>query len=432
MRNVVSDFSIMKMALNVVTGNFAPPPRIDPGAAPVSDAVQITSEAAAAEPTVLEPRRDVFKAARTTMLSEADLGVLGIQPPVVVAAPSTPRSIDDLDSVIGIGPAGKGKGHAHGRFKHYDKLDDHGKKAYDDLEVSGVLVKPNSAGVSVLSLIDSTADAVLGAWMKGLQAVDVINELLVNLANPAGIFQGDDTDSCTASAVQQLLAASDPVEYVRIGLDLSISGSSTCKGGQKLGIDDSSFGGTEGRSALSDAYQGSFMALGRSLPAGEGEDSVGLLFRSSTRTTYAGENSLQGSVGLTGAQFNGLIDALTGRDYVTVEVTPDNRADAILELQKALRQGPVPVVLNPPDGSTVGHAVMVTGIRNGMVDLWDPGLGQNTSMTLEDFQARVGALNLPPSPVAEVQKLRDRVVPMDRYRKLDELQAALKARSLAG
>jgi hypothetical protein len=75
---------------------------------------------------------------------------------------------------------------------------------------------------------------------------------------------------------------------------------------------------------------------------------------------------------------------------------------------------------------------MVTGIRNGMVDLWDPGLGQNTSMSLEDFQALVGALNLPPSPVAEVQKLRDRVVPMDRYRKLDELQAALKAGSLAG
>jgi len=415
----VTDMSFINSAVNFLTGRFAPAPTIDAGPVPGSAAV---------------PRLDVYKAARTTLLSEVDLGSLGVAAPILSATTQAPAGLADLDEAIGLGSKGKGK--AKGHFKHYDKLDEKGRKAYDDLESSGTLHKPDKDGNSVFSLIEGAADAVLGAWMKGMETLAVISQLLVDLANPASIFQGEDTDTCTASAVQQLLAASEPIEYVRIGLDLSISGGSTCKGGQRLSLDEKSFEGDEGRSALSDAFQGAFMLLGRSLPPGEDDGSVGLLFRSATRVTYAGDGDPDGPVGLTGAQFNGLLDALTGQDYLTVEVGEENQAQALVELQRALKEGPVPTVLAPPDGSSVGHAVMVSGIQNGMVELWDPGLGQATSMSLEDFLARLDAVNLPPAPVAEAEKLRNRVVANDRYKatlsRLNSAYAGRVTRSIGG
>ena len=387
----------------VVTGQLPPlPASPNPETSPDREEAKVTPI-----------KRDVYKAAKTTQLSQLDLAALNLPVPGSIKTEASPKKEEGKQSP-GVDKPGKDKVEPKGKARGRDKLDSRGQEAYDKLEKSGKLKHKDKNGVCLDDHIDQAVNAVPGPWMVNKDTKSIadpaalVGELLINLLDPALIFQGSETDTCTASAAQQILAACDPSEYFRIAMDLATTGTTSCRGGQALRIDEQAFGSASGRTAISDAFQGSLMLLGRSFDPGEGNGEIGGLSRTSRQVSYAGDGTSRGS-GLTETQFNRLIDAISGRDYVTVDSSPDRMDAMFSHLQKALSTAPVAAFLNPPDGSSIGHAVTITEIKRGQVSFWDPGLGQASSMRQDFMQSLLGGINLPASSVARDKALRDAI-----------------------
>ncbi|MEB3203590.1 MAG: hypothetical protein VKP57_02715 [Candidatus Sericytochromatia bacterium] len=258
------------------------------------------------------------------------------------------------------------------------------------LEASGTLDTRDSEGNSIQ---EQLLDLLQRPQLPGLPPnKQLVSELIDSMAHPHTIGQGEGTFTCTAATVQITLAGNNPAEYMRIMHGLLVDGTVKTIGGDTLEASLEGLAEQEGRSAIEDIFQDSVMALGNRMVA-EGDERIGNGTFGKGPRRYGNDDG-QGEGGLTAGQFEAIARSLTGQNLVafepTAEMSPARMQDLFSNLLK-VGKGAVQVGMKAVDeaGNPTSHAVVVTGYRNGLVTIVDPGTGSPEVMTADEFKKRL-------------------------------------------
>lgn len=237
----------------------------------------------------------------------------------------------------------------------------------------------------------SNGDTLLGGLVKlseqpladGLDGGQLLGQVVRELAVPAGINQGI-TQTCGAASLQVQLATENPAEYVRLVAGLSSpSGEVTLANGDLLRREPGWDSEESIRSLPSRLLQSAFMEYANGArwnydPASD--RSVGSSL----------DNRGQSGVGLEASEIARLEQGLFNRPAravpaVTGETPTEQEIDALLE------NLPSVVGLRFPEGSGAnvpGHAVLVTGVKDGVVTFVNP-YGLEVTMPVEQFKEQL-------------------------------------------
>ncbi|HEY9765378.1 MAG TPA: hypothetical protein V6C82_03405 [Chroococcales cyanobacterium] len=187
----------------------------------------------------------------------------------------------------------------------------------------------------VLSNLNRIAQGELSPKLKklGMDKKEMMGTLVEQICFEGSVFQGKDTDTCSAASLQANLANTDPAEYARIAAGIMLDGEVKIHGGQTLTLSTSETGKNDGgRSDFDDVMQGTFVSFGRKFEA-VGSDYFG------GRGGPGG--SMRGKVGqgLTANQILNMNQFITGEPSVIVVVNPENRQKLIDAMREATKAG---------------------------------------------------------------------------------------------
>lgn len=235
----------------------------------------------------------------------------------------------------------------------------------------------------LLEELEKLASAPLA---EGFHRTGLVAGVARELVDPTLIRQRSHK-TCAAAVVQLWLALREPAEYVRLARALaSPSGAAAFATGQALRraagteLDDRS-----GRSESCRIVQAAFMEFGN-----ESDRYCNARDRSFRRRgpRYAG---------LFPDQFDGLLEAATGKEWETLEVSPVNSAEAVAAVISAASTGTlVPVTVG---SGRRKHKILVDGLDGGLVKAIDP-VGKRVLFRQEDFRGQLRCVSLPaPAPV---------------------------------
>jgi len=129
------------------------------------------------------------------------------------------------------------------------------------------------------SLLQNLARRTRQAPFEGLKPADgpgVMQSALRQLAFPDRVFQGENTSTCAAAALQTILAKEEPAEYARLSLGLAFDGQVQLQNGNTLKFDASEMGkwNDGDRSYMSKAMQGSLKAYAQQYPADPADEQL--------------------------------------------------------------------------------------------------------------------------------------------------------------
>lgn len=207
------------------------------------------------------------------------------------------------------------------------------------------------------------------------------------LADPTLIRQRTHK-TCAAAVVQLWLALREPAEYVRLARALaSPEGNASFASGLPLhraaGTENDDF---SGRSESCRIVQAAFMDFGN-----ETDRYCNARDRSFRRRgpRYAG---------LFPDQFDGLLEAATGKEWETLKVSAVNSAEALAAVVSAAAAGTLlPVTLG---SGRRKHKILVEGLDGGLIKGIDP-VGKRVLFRQDDFRRQLRCISLPaPAPVA--------------------------------
>ncbi|HBN08096.1 MAG TPA: hypothetical protein DD435_05435, partial [Cyanobacteria bacterium UBA8530] len=122
----------------------------------------------------------------------------------------------------------------------------------------------------VLANLDRIAKGELCPELKqlGLDKKAMMATLIDQICREGSVFQGKDTDTCSAASLQANLANTDPAEYTRIAAGLMLDGKVKINGDKSLDLSTSETGKEDGgRSDFDDVMQGTFVTFGRKFEA---------------------------------------------------------------------------------------------------------------------------------------------------------------------
>ncbi|MEB3186817.1 MAG: hypothetical protein VKP72_05180 [bacterium] len=282
---------------------------------------------------------------------------------------------------------------------------------------------PDAVWQSLSSMLDKTV-----AYAP--PARELVAEVVRHLIDAKNITQGVGTDSCTVTTLQQKLAEVNPRAYVRIVSGLFQNGSVQVRLDRKLDLKPEDFADrSDRRGPVSDAMQNALMRLARTFPenalpfpmtsgffqdpGGASFGMKGLLARAASfggLNRIASRGAAAGDVGsgLTANQFVEVYRSILGGrpEFVSsgfqVPQVPNEFFESLSRPQNQSFGRGVTSFLKPEDGATVGHAVRLLGVRDGMALLHDPArFGSfgvpKYELPVEDFLKKCEGVILNPS-----------------------------------
>lgn len=231
---------------------------------------------------------------------------------------------------------------------------------------SGALTAKDSFGQSALSHLFYFNQLPLTPELSGTKKEALVRDLLGNLARPGSLGQGAGTQDCAEATLEATLAYSQPGDFTRIAVELSINGKATIPGPPQ-GPNPSTLvlrtdGDPAGRSPLGFIMQRSFEAHVDSL-------------------SFA---PVQGDDGLNSLQVKMLYDGVLGKNHVTLFANPGiDLVPAIAQGLESGKEAVIKVTMRTEDGQL--HAAAITGVSDQGVTLWDPGTAKLTTLSREEF-----------------------------------------------
>ncbi|MEB3299015.1 MAG: hypothetical protein VKO21_05965 [Candidatus Sericytochromatia bacterium] len=284
--------------------------------------------------------------------------------------------------------------------------DPHVTKDLERLLIKGKLTRPSASGTTALSEMVAFIDRDPGlhgpasAWVGPedgfgpvpLKSKQPVLELLIGqLARPMRVKQGEGTMTCGATVVQSLLAHKKPGEYARLVTGLAVDGQVKTAGGDLMKADFSK-ANVQGRDAISDVVQESFMGLARKM---EGRqvipDDVQFGNGVSGRTVRRFGNLEGAGEGLGADEVVALVNTLINPAARAVGVEDRKPLARMALLDQELERGPVPVGIKVAPG--VYHVVLVETKRSDpdrpdgppVYMVRDPATGDRTSQKPAEF-----------------------------------------------
>ena len=228
-----------------------------------------------------------------------------------------------------------------------------------------------AGGGDLLTQLDRLAGQPVA---PGVDQAQLLSEVVRETANPACINQmGKGT--CVATSVSIKLNLANPAEYVRL-----ISGLASPQGSVKLANGDTirregDWNDTTGRSQSVRLLQPALMDYGN-----QGEYN-----NTKDKSTWWGLGS---SGGTASWGRDKMLEGLFDKTFDTVEVLPWERDVIFDRVAKQANSGsPVSVAVKWQDG---GHAILVTGVRDGRVYFTNPW-GQKESVSVADFKRHLSS-----------------------------------------
>jgi hypothetical protein len=235
------------------------------------------------------------------------------------------------------------------------------------------------------NLSDLAAQPLNAALYSGTTKQKVLDEVLLQVANPDRIEQGN-APTCTVTSMQFELVRDDTSEYVRLMAGLTGPGGSVeMKGGGALKLDPKSLAQLNKRQSSQAIFQTAAMEYGNGaddfdVAKGVSHDDKGV------KEDYPGLMPYQQTV---------MLRQLFGVKYETRSLpTEASRAKALQELRGYATVGTNRPVLLEIDQGNFNHAVTYEMQKNDRVYFRDP-YGQIRSMPQEAFIQHVVAVHQP-------------------------------------
>lgn len=294
----------------------------------------------------------------------------------------------------------------------------------------GLITSKDSSGKTVLDNLSELANRTLAAGVApvGFGArhldSDLLENLMNTLANPQSVYQGDNTRTCAATTVEELVANVSPGDFATFATTLLLDGKGLTPTGQTIPLARNAIGtgGQElrGRDSLDTIIQTSMMAFAQNLPANGTSVSGGRY--GSTGSMGGGRYGVSGTwgggrygsaggmgggrygstgsmggvsadasgQGLTGSQLAGLVGVFLPDRADYLQATDANASVVVDRVIKALATGVgVPVGVRVPvldqdgkperdaKGNIVysGHAILLEGFdsKTQTFTFYDPG-----------------------------------------------------------
>jgi hypothetical protein len=315
------------------------------------------------------------------------------------------------------------------------------------LLADGSLAQTDRQGATTLDNLNRLATQPLAPDLKaaGLHNRYQLTNMVNMLANPDGVFQGEDTPHCVPASIQTILARTDKAELARVSADLLTQGRSQLIGGQTMPLDASELFGADSRTTTDELLQGSFSRYARQFPVDgpfTGQDEHGGGRPKSNGGVHGGGRpkgnggvhggGRRGGSGIRGGgnfpdgpapagdapardgaavpgglseyQAQRLYEDVAGRATVPVAVTDANRDAAWDGLRRALtvrpgeRPAPVSIGVVGEDsrGRLLLHQVTVVGMEGDRVRVHDSGSGRTTWIPADQVRRDLNAILLPP------------------------------------
>lgn len=226
-----------------------------------------------------------------------------------------------------------------------------GQGSRQDLESllsSGKLTQADAKGNTVLDFLYTASQAELAqaAKMGGLTSPELASRLVSNLARPNDIRQCG-TDDCVWANVTRDLAASAPVDYVRLNLGLYTKGFSSLPGSQQ-----------------------------------------------SVQLPSPVSGLIASSAKVDGTPLGALKGLFPGRNDYALSSQGERRTALQAIAVATARQTDVPVVMSNPDGSA--HMVTVSQINGDRMKFYDPlAPAEGGEMSVQEFLLAAKAVFVP-------------------------------------
>lgn len=246
-----------------------------------------------------------------------------------------------------------------------------------------------SDGQDLLAQLDSVADPSR-ALAKGVDRGSLVSCLVREAANPCAIQQ-DQKNTCGPTSLSLLLDRENPAEYARL-----VAGMATPSGKVALANGDE-IQRTGDWAATNDG--GRSVTLRLLQPALENYANWGEY--SNTKDTSTMHGLIPVGTGTLDPGWQRLQTGLFNKQFDDVIAIDNPDKDSLIDeiAQQANSGHPVPVAIddsgkgNPMSG---GHYVIVTGIKNGQVQIANPW-GTNDSISIADFKKRLFSASLEPN-----------------------------------
>jgi hypothetical protein len=204
----------------------------------------------------------------------------------------------------------------------------------------------------ILAGLDHIAQGELCPKLKqlGMEKQAMMGTLVHQLCFEGAVFQGKDTDTCSAASLQANLVNTDPGEYARIAAGIMVDGEVRIHGDETLSLSTSETGKEDGgRSGFDEVMQGTFVSFGKKFEAVGNDYFSGRGGRGGSFRGKAGQ-------GLTSNQILNMNQFISGVPSTIVVVTPENRQKVIQAMEEATKAG-----YNVTIGKD-GHALDVTKV----------------------------------------------------------------------
>jgi len=123
------------------------------------------------------------------------------------------------------------------------RVSDENLEKFDKLLTDGTLSKRDSQGVTVLENLNKIASTERNENLgkNNISAEQILNQTIVDLANPLSISQGSGKGTCGACTMQYMLLRNDPAEFTKMVEGLTgKEGSVTLRDGKKLTLPENS------------------------------------------------------------------------------------------------------------------------------------------------------------------------------------------------
>jgi hypothetical protein len=233
------------------------------------------------------------------------------------------------------------------------------------------------------NLLAGLAKLVEQAVYPGMDRAELLGDLVQEIAFPSAINQGP-VLTCTVTAMQIKLAMENPAEYVRL-----VSGLASPEGKVALanGVVIERKAGIEGEESL--RSMSSRLLAPALMEYGDGADYT---YDPKTDLHYD-KNGKAFNPGLVGPEIERAWEGLFGKPATQINVPPAKPEEAAQQVADQVASGGTVVVGLRQDAGG-GHAVLVTGVRDGRVYYTNP-FGYEESMPLAEFEARLYTAVLP-------------------------------------